>query len=248
MTNEPIDDTILEKIRKVQGYLKSYNPNEAAVAAAKLTEMLLKHNIDISQIPQSERKRDPFTKQTIRTETKQQIPEWKISIGFSVAKANLCRMVTSYDSREVYFLGRESNVEVTQFIYETCTRDLQAMADTFWYVIKDVLKGDGTETIHGRTWKMQFLTGAAAGVQQKLREEIERWRNENTNANALIVTNDSELQVYMKSIFPNLGTHSSSSYVRGGNAYGLGVATGKNIQFKTGVGHGGATGPKQIKG
>lgn len=244
---EPIDESILEKIRKVQGYMKSDNPNEAAVAAAKLTEMLIKHNIDLSQIPTTERVRDPFVMHDIKTDNRQRIPEWKVTIGFTVAKSNLCRMILSYDGREMHWLGRESNVEVAKFIYDTCTRDLQYMADNLWLAIKAALAATGETTIHGRTWKVDFLDGAAVGVQKKLREEMAKWRGDNTEVNALIVLNDKEVDTYVRSMFPSLGSHSGKN-VRSSNAYGLGVIAGQNITFKSGVGHGGSTGPKQIKG
>ena len=243
-----IDDTILDKIRKVQGYLKSDNPNEAAVAAAKLTEMLVKYNLTLSDIPESERKADPFS--LSHTDKEYRLTEWRITLASAVARANLCRIVIenrgSQKADYLSWVGRQSNIEVAQYIYETCAADLQRICDTLWYAIFDLTKDLPPENrIHGKTWKLQFMEGAAIGVQTKLREETAAWQSSDTNVNALITTNANELQAYMNQMFGRLGSH-SGGMSSGGNAFGLGVKTGKNISFKTGVGTGGSSGPRQI--
>jgi hypothetical protein len=241
-----VNETILEKIRKVQGYLKSDNANEAAVAAAKLTEMLLKYNLSLEDIPEEQRKADPFGRSYTDQESNR-LADWRITLANSIARANLCRVVISGSSLQ--WLGRESNLQVAQYIYETCANDLQRICDGLWYAIADLIKDmPKEERIHGKTWKADFLAGAAVGVQQKLREETETWRNSAPNANALITTNDSELALYMRQIFPAGLGHRSGPTVAGGNAYGLGVKTGRNVSFKTGVGAGGSSGPRQIRG
>ena len=93
--NSPVDERILDKIRKVQGYLQSNDPNEAAVAAAKLSEMLLRYNLTLSDIPREERAKDPFVNITTDAERKR-MPEWRITLGYSIAKANLCKVITRF--------------------------------------------------------------------------------------------------------------------------------------------------------
>lgn len=240
-----IDETILDKIRKVQGYLQSDNPNEAAVAAAKLSELLMKHNLSLADIPEKERPKDPFVNVASDTET-QRLAEWRVDLAHAIAKANLCRIVIS--GSHLQWLGRQSNIEVAQYIYETCASDLQRICDTLWYAIFDLTKDlPSSERIHGRTWKKQFMHGAAAGVADKLREERKKWEEENANVTALIVVNNRELAVYTASQFPNLSRRTASSSV-GGNAYGLGVQTGRNVSFRTGVGSGGANATRRIGG
>lgn len=247
MTNPDIDDTILDRIRKVQGYLKSDNPNEAAVAAAKLSELLLKYNLELSDIPEKERPKDPFANTATDNEGKR-LADWRITLASSIARANLCRIVISGST--IRWLGRQSNVEVAQYIYTTCADDLQRICDGLWIAIYDLLKQGGVDKedrIHGKTWKADFLAGAANGVKQKLREEMDQWISENDNVNALITVNDRELANYVRAQYPSLGSRSSGSTM-GGSAYGLGVNTGRNISFKTGIGAGGSNATRQIKG
>lgn len=240
-----VNETILERIRKVQGYLQSDNPNEAAVAAAKLSELLIKYNVDLADIPESAKPNDPFVNFATDEDTRR-LAEWRITLASAIAKANLCRVVISYS--HLQWLGRQSNIEVAQYIYETCANDLQHICDGLWYAIRDLLKNDpDVKLMHGKTWKSDFLMGAAKGVAQKLREETLRWQQENVNVNALIVQNDKELAAYTRSQFPYLSTH-SAKFSLGGSAYGLGVTTGRNISFKTGVGSGGSNAVRQLKG
>ncbi len=241
-----LNETILDRIRKVQGYLRSDNPNEAAVAAAKLSELLIKYNIELSDIPAEQRAADPFVNRTSDTETNR-LPEWRITLAVAVAKANLCTIVIS--GSHLQWMGRGSNVEVAQYIYETCATDLQRIADGLWYALRDMLKDDPSiKLIHGRTWKADFLRGAADGVRAKLQEETERWVESNQSVSALMITNSRELSVYKHSQYPSLLRHSGGGYSRGSNSYGLGVETGRNISFKTGVGAGGSSGTKLIRG
>jgi hypothetical protein len=238
-----VEESILDKIRKVQGYLKSDNPNEAAVAAAKLTDLLIKHNLSMSDIPDAARPVDPFVNVATDTDSKR-LADWRITLGGAIAKANLCKVVIN--GSRLQWLGRQSNIEVAQYIYETCANDLQRICDGLWYAIYDLLKDD-PDRINGKTWKRDFLAGAAVGVRQKLAEETERWIEENANVNALIVTNGRELAMYTYSQYGQLG-HRSGGYTSGGNAYGLGVKTGRNVSFRTGVGAGGGSAQKRIGG
>jgi hypothetical protein len=241
-----IDDTILEKIRKVQGYLQSDNPNEAAVAAAKLSEMLIKYNLDLSDIPEASRPVDPFANVATDNEGKR-LADWRIDLASAIARANLCKIVIS--GSRLQWLGRQSNIEVAQFIYETTARDLQNICDALWYAIRDLLKDDPTANLmHGKTWKHDFMTGAAFGVKDKLQQERQRWEQENANVTALIVTNDRELAIYTRSQYPSLSSSGRGGMSRGGNAFGLGRETGRNVQFKTGVGAGGSNAQRRIGG
>ena len=236
--NPLVNEEILEKIRKVQGYLKSDNVNEAAVAAAKLSEMLLRYNLTLEDIPGAQKKADPFVNVKSDTETLR-LPQWRELLANSIAKANLCKCVTTRSG--IAWLGRESNVEVAQFIYETCANDLLRIADGLWYAIKAALPGE--DLVHGKQWKHDFMMGAADGVKQKLEAERARLQQE-ANVNALIIRNSRELAVFTHQQYPHLT--SGSYYHRGNNAYALGVQTGRNIEFKSGVGSGGAAGVKRL--
>lgn len=237
-----IDESILAKIRKVQGYLKSDNINEAAVAAAKLTELLIKHNIDLSDIPSEQRKADPFVNVATDTES-QRLLDWRVEMANAIAKANLCKLVIS--GSHLQWLGRESNVAVAQYIYETTANQLQAMADGLWYAIRAALAGSGANMMHGRTWKTDYLNGAATGVRMKLEEETLTMRAEYANVNALMLTNEHELRQYTNDQYSRLG-NSGRSVRSGGNAYGAGVITGRNVSFRSGIGSGGSSAPRRI--
>ena len=242
--NENVDATILEKIRKVAGYLKSDNPNEAANAAAKLSELLLKYNLDASQIPQSERVHDPFI--TDRVYHKR-LEDWRIDLAHAIAKANLCRIVLSQST--LVWLGRKSNVEVAQYINDTVVADLERLASVFWLVIKQAYQDNQNELdfnlMHGRTFKQQFYVGAVKTIKERLQVDLTELQAGDGNIRALVVRNDSELNDYTRSVFPHLGYRTARQSVSG-SAYSLGRAAGANVQFKTGIGSGGANGTRRI--
>lgn len=148
-----VDESILEKIRKVAGYTKSSNPNEAAVAAAKLTEMLLKYNLDASQISQSMEKPDPFDRTNTDDDGKR-LPDWHIDLAVAIARANLCKVVIS--GSRLIWLGRKSNLEVAQYIYHTTCEDLVRIAAATWSLLSAFAKQEEIDIVHGKTWKNSF--------------------------------------------------------------------------------------------
>lgn len=244
-----VEDSILERIRKVQGYLASDNPAEAAVAAAKLSELLIRHNLSMSDIPTEDRTRDdPWINSATDLDGSKKLTDWRITLGAAIARANLCKVIIS--GSHLQWLGRTSNVEVAQYIYETCGNDLQRIADGMWYAIRDLLRQNGQESsVNGRTWKSTFLMGAAVGVKQKLEDEHKSWQQSDVKITALIVTNDRELSDFVHSEYPRLGySNRSSGYAQGGNAFGLGVATGKSMSFRQGIGAGGGSAQRRIGG
>ena len=238
-----VDQSILDKIRKVAGYTQSSNANEAAVAAAKLTEMLLKYNLDRSEIPTEEQIDDPFTNE--RQAFGLRAVEWKIDLAVTIARANLCKVVISGPA--ITWLGRASNVEVARYIFDTVTADLERLADGMWRAVRAWAKTQpDIEMPHGKTFKQQFFDGANDAIRLRLSTETQRLI-EAPKMNALIVVNTQELNEYTRTVFPFL-TSRQAPVRNSGGGYTLGKAAGSAVQFKTGIGAGGSSAPKRIGG
>ncbi len=119
-----VDEKILDKIRKVAALTTSSNQGEAANAAAMLTALLLKHNLDISQIPTEAKATDNFTRYDTNSTTSQALPSWKINLAWAISRANLTRVVLTNEHHTLAWMGRESKVEVAEFIWFTTCADL----------------------------------------------------------------------------------------------------------------------------
>lgn len=239
---EPVDATILEKIRRVAAYTQSSNANEAAVAAAKLTEMLLKYNLQQSDIPGEKAPDDPFAR---TTEEHAKLPEWEITLSGAIARANLCTIVIS--GSNLVWMGRTHNLEIAQYINHTVKADITHLCDSMWLAIREILVGQDN-VINGRTWKASFYAGAASEIKKRLAVEVDDLRQADDNMNAMIVVNDKALEQYKHSQFPNLGYHSGGRATAHGGAFGLGQQAGKSVSFRTGVGAGGSAAQRRIGG
>lgn len=242
-------DKLLDKAKKIHGYTKSTNVNEAANAAARLTEFLLKYNLDISQVEGHEtNKEEPLGRKDVNY-FYENVINWQNTLAWIIAKANLCTTVRS--GTHIVWLGKLSNIQVAEFIFDTAVADILDMAKNMWSIIlqaradprfADKLNQE-LKTIHGKEWKNTFYVGAVDGIRDRLDAEVNALRQD-TNMNALIVYNDRAIQEYTKTQFPRL-TQRSFHY-RENSGYGAGHRFGSEYQFKTGVGAGGSESTRQL--
>ena len=245
-----VEDSIILKIKKLLALSKkNSNENEAASAAAKAQELLIQYNLDMSRIDSADFEKRERVSHEYQEIFRQNRINWKVDLASTVSRANLCKILTS--GRSLIWIGKKSNIEVAQFLWETLARDLEDICAKRW---NDILKLRSLEDkysqglftdytlryVHGKTWKNSFYYGALNTIGERL-SETKKSLSEDKNINAVIVFNDKEVERYVKSVWPRLN-NSSSSFNLYGSAYNSGKETGKNIQFKQGMGAGGTHG------
>lgn len=271
----PDDEKVIDKIRKLLALATSSNENEAALAAAKAQDLLLKHNLDMARIERAaQAKPDPYMRVD---EDEYNRANWEIDLAVAVAHANLCKIVVThpeYRKDVLAWMGKESNLEVAQFIFATLVQDLTRIAADKWGVIFGIRKMIENNpdlanspafaeymtpqqlyelrNIHGKAWKNAFYLGAVAAIRERLVNNLETLKRSDTNMNALIVVLGSELQQYVVTQFPRLGYRTvRQGTVSGGayrGAYQIGRAAGSTLQFRNGIGGGGSNAPKRLGG
>lgn len=260
------DEKIIEKIRKLLALATSSNEHEAALAAAKAQDLLFRHNLEMSQIERAGMTRpDPYTTIYEQNITR---AEWKIDLANSVARANLCKIILSRGT--IVWMGKESNLEVAQFVNATLVQDLERIANEKWALmlgIRNLIEKNPElinspqfaeymtpqqirelQDIHGKAWKNSFYMGAVIAIRERLLANLETIKASASNMNALIVVNGNELANYVHQQFPRLGTHYGGSSTIHGGAYSMGKAAGATLQFRNGIGSGGNHGTRQIGG
>lgn len=238
-------ESLLDRAKKIHGYTKSGNVNEAANAAAKLTEFLLKYNLDISQVEDHSTIKEESMGRDDR-EFYGSVINWQVDLANVISKANLCKTVLSQRSgNKIVWLGKPSNIQVAQYIFDTAVFDIKDMATSMWNIVLQARKmpemydklGEELRTIHGKEWKNTFYMGAVKGIQDRLKAEVEELR-QNENMNALVIYNDRALKEYTRTVFPKLSKHTTNFKQNSG--YGAGQKFGSEYQFKTGVGTSGS--------
>lgn len=246
-----VEESILEKLKKIQSHVnENKNVNEAANAAAALTAMLLKYNLSLDDLEAYAAKKKKNIISKMKEGRTRNRSNWEIHLANVIANANLCYIITH--GNDIEWFGTDSNIEVAQYITDTATRDIQHIADNTWTAIllarQGKIKFDLTyelKTIHGKEWKNTFYFGAIAGIRERLKKEVEELK-QIPNMNAMIVLNDQEIKDAVKAKYPVL--RSTNYSYKDNSGFGAGKRFGSQYQFKTGVGSGGASSTKQLKG
>jgi hypothetical protein len=252
-------ESLIKRIKKLMALSKSSNENEAAAAAAKAQELLIKYNVEMSEVDKVslEREDTQLRKEFVELfgENAKNVIYWKRDLAFGVAKANLCQGVSS--GKGMYFLGRGHNIEIAKFMYETIMRDVERIADDKWKQIllirslEDMhgvnLFTDGSlRNVHGKTWKASFYVGAVKTIKERLEENLTSLQIESGNVTALVSTEQQQVRDFFRQCFPKTyGAKTASAHYL--SAYKSGLAAGHEVQFKRGVGAGGVhSGPNLL--
>lgn len=192
-------DSIVEKIRKLQALSGSSNEHEAALAAAKMQELLFKHNISIGSLA------DPseFIKH------KQEFgggKNWAKELYVILCQTNFCRPVIEYNNKAVYAIGRRENVEVVNSMFDWLQLRINYLA-TAGYSLLGYNTGE-----HAKTWKNGFRLGAVSVISKRLRMQkeaditkIQGETIDGTTGMELIKRMDNQLTTAVRDFFPNLG-------------------------------------------
>jgi hypothetical protein len=265
MTEQENNESVILKIKKLFALArKNPNPHESEAAAAKAQELLLRYNLSEQELDAFRSKQERITRQFY---TGHQSPKglqevrWKIQLADAVAKNNLCKVVHHPYLKKISWIGTESNIEISKFLYETLVYDIEFLADKLWKDIMtlrelerthegmNLFKDPSLRTVHGRVWKKSFYLGMVKSLGERLTQNLNNLKAD-ANINALVVSNSQALKEFVDQEFGRLGRGNwGSGGQLNGSAYRTGIEKGKTIQFKKGVsGYGGSIGPKQIGG
>lgn len=262
-------DKILDRIQKLLALAgNNGNENEVAAAATKVQDMLLQHNLDVAAVAAHAARRADQGREPIdhdwyrghRADNGLNEVEWRTTLVFAIARNNLCKAIHYPEKKQFLWIGRRSNIEVSQFLYETLVYDLQDIADAHWKTVLAVREAEDKtgrvlfpenhsswRTMHGRTWKTAFFLGAIEKIAKRLDRNMGAFKA-NDSSSALVVTEDAQLNRYHTNTFGNerLGTYKQRNHPADAGAYATGQREGARIPFKVGVGHGGVAVPRRI--
>jgi hypothetical protein len=220
---KPVSDQLVEKVRKLLALAESPNENEAALAAEKAQELMLRHGIDMAQIAASEGTTTIGVDETHVTGTP--VDPWRRGLLHVVATAMGGRVVYQHDSRKY-----------GQFWIFAPVGTSSAILDLFRYVegtlvtLSAIATASRRETwVHGRTWRASFLMGAVARIDERLKRRRREIEVQADNSAALVIVRDA-VDEHMKERFPQLRkTTAGRSYDR--DAYQHGRTAGANISL-----------------
>jgi|ERR1035437_4579151 hypothetical protein len=255
MTN----DAILIRIKKLLALATSDNENEAANAAAKAQDLLMEYNLTEADLDGVSLVKDEKVVRVYQPPKGHNAKNWYVSLSTVVARANLCKILTSGAS--LIWIGKPTNIEVSQFLTDSVAHDLERICDKNWTIYNWFQRENAAATdlnksadgvwpsmpsiVHGKTWKNNFFYGAIDVIRERLNANLKQLE-ESSNMLALTVRNKQENDEFIDRTFGRLraGSYNNSAYNH--EARTAGRAAGQTIQFGHGLGSGGSNGTRLI--
>lgn len=210
-------DEILSKIKKLLALSASFNINEATLAGSKAQELILEYNINSTELDQNEDIIDLFS---IYTGKKNGVM-WKEQLISGIARYNFCKAIKSGSQpSKVMVVGKKKNRDLVIAVYNNLCVQLDAICDLEFEKSKS--------SIHGKTWKANFLCGAVVGILDKMRQS-RSYQNANPAANAIITVEGKLVEEATQKLFPNTKKGNESAGYFNSDIFNHGVNVGKNV-------------------
>jgi hypothetical protein len=232
-TKQPTE-SILQRIRKLAAMTTSSNPNEAAVAAAKMQALLLEYNLTLEQVGGSRSAAD-----YVRQDLPVQAAAWRQIIMGALARNNFCKAIILKGGK-MGVVGQPHNIEVVEWMYGYVAEQIDRLCEV-WAEAEALALGNAVS----RADRNAFRVGAAVTIQQRLDAERKQAQAGSGQVQALVVKRDHEAEVAFRKHWPN--TRSVGGTRVSGNGMEAGKAAGHKVAFRQPV-QGGSSGPRAIGG
>jgi hypothetical protein len=232
-----MNEKMIERVRALLRLAgNNPEPEEAAAAAAKAQEMMLKHSITLAQIADVEGMESAISADQAKMymQVGKSQANWRAYLGHCVALAHGGTSVVHYDSgTKKYGSYRDG------YLHIFAEKDtLPGLLETIKILILQIELGAATATanrpnkgVNARTYKAQWVTGATDVVVRRVNEMHRQVKNESSeNSNALVrISNASE--DLRNEHYPRLGRGRSARANRYGPGYNDGKEAGRSMSL-----------------
>ena len=230
-----ITGDLIQRLQKVRALTESSVPGEAAAAAAKLQEILLKYNLDMEDIEEdSPEVDDRYVREDLELgATSGNMINWRRILLSGIARSLMCAAFGYQGTPKMVIVGQKHNIEIVRHFYDYLSYEISRLADVTWE------RARGRTREHGRSWKSSFYNGAVDVVVQRLEEKYKQVSRQDSQTRALALRSEQDLNDAVGNLIGRVGKntvrqrHSKSGYSRGARA-------GKKFNLDRPVGGGGA--------
>lgn len=200
--SEKLIDLIMKLHAKAESCKEIGSLEEAAIFAAKVEDLLLKHKLSLSELSfEAKERKDPLGRTWLdwgRVEgmgRKRKRTAWVEDLCSTVAQAHFCRIIVSTGSSNVAFVGRETDRQVAEFMSITLVRLADELAvKGYWKARHQAFKTTGT--YNTQAYKMSFLNAFVARISERYNEL--RKQNHLSGGTALVLQKSrQEVQKFM---------------------------------------------------
>ena len=228
MTSGAVDITadLIQRLQKVRALTDSSVPGEAAAAAAKLQEILLKYNLEMEDIeddlPVPD---DKYVREELELGvTSGNMINWRRILLSGIARSLMCAAFGYQGTHKMVIVGQRHNIEMSRHFYDYLSSEIDRLADATW------MKARKRSREHARSWKSSFYNGAVDIVVQRLEEKYQQVSKQDSHTRALVLRNERDLDDAVGNLIGRVRKntvrqrHSEAGYNRG-------VRAGKRVNL-----------------
>ena len=177
---------LVQRLQKVRALTESSVPGEAAAAAAKLQEILLKYNLEMEDIEEdSPAPDDRYVKEELElSATSGNMINWRRMLLSGIARSLMCAAFGYKGTPRMAIVGQAHNIVMVRHFYDYLSSEISRLADATWE------KARSRTRERARGWKSSFYNGAVDVVVQRLEEKYRQVSNRNSRAQALVLRNE----------------------------------------------------------
>lgn len=222
-------EELLDTIQRLLALSSSNNEHEAQIAAARASELMMRHNIAMSEVNNyQQEENENWVTENIYSSGRADIEQDYICsilkqyfFVYPIKFRNYKLRVTT-----LKFFGDKSNVEVAKYVYNFLKR-------VFYETWKFYSSLNGLSTRH----KQAFYLGLYTGFSEKLKNERESsLRNDLKSANALVLVGN-KIENALTKHHPQMKPSGQAKKVTilDQEVYNKGVTVGKTINLRKGI-------------
>lgn len=238
-TNENVIAKIQKLLNLQEGAKAVGNLAEAENAAMRVQEFLLKHNLSLDEVKESQiEAKAKMVMEDFDLDAHQGKSDanWVHSLITVIANYSLCRAIKlsetvgarhNYDQGFVKILGETNNVAIVKFTVEQLISKIHIAEKLAWKVYIGPEKRN--------TFKRGFLVGAVVGIKSKLREQESQLTSTNTQMGLMVINKKDAVNKFYADQFPGARVRGNKQLMsRDGKNQGY--AAGYNMNINKGVG------------
>ncbi len=228
MTSSAVDITgdLIQRLQKVRALTESSVPGEAAAAAAKLQEILLKYNLEMEDIDEdSPVSQDKYVKEEVELGViSGNMINWRRILLSGIARSLMCAAFGYQGTRKMVIVGQRHNIEIVRHFYDYLSSEIGRLADATWE------KARNRTREHARSWKSSFYNGAVDIVIQRLEEKYQQVSKKDSHTQALVLKNERDLDDAVGNLIGRVRKNTvRQRYSEAG--YNRGVRAGKRVSL-----------------
>ena len=215
-----ITSDLIQRLQKIRALTESSVPGEAAAAAAKLQEILLKYNLDMEDIEEdSSNALDKYVREDLELGVSSGgMINWRRILLSGIARSLMCAAFGYKGASRMVVVGHKRNIEMVGHFYGYLSWEISRLADIAWE------KARSRSSENARSWKNSFYNGAVDIVVRRLQEKYQQVSRQDKRSQALVLRNERDLGEAVENLVGRVRKnsvrqrHSDAGYSRGARA------------------------------